>query len=95
MNEAGKQITIWATSVPEFKNEVKGKSEDSNWEYMGEYIFILNINEEGKIERIVEFLDSKNTTRLLEMVKQARENLDLFEKSEGRETADGGSLGFR
>jgi hypothetical protein len=95
LNEAGKQITIWATGVPEFKSEVKGSSEDGDWEYMGEYIFILDLDEKGKIKRIVEFLDSKNTMVLLEMVEKAKANLAAQDKSEGREGEEGGNLGFR
>jgi hypothetical protein len=96
VNEAGKQITIWATGVPEFRSEAKGKKvNEADWKYMGEYIFILDIDEHGKIKRIVEFLDSKNTMILLEMVRRARENLTEFEKREGREAEDSGVLGFQ
>jgi hypothetical protein len=96
VNEAGKQVTIWATGVPEFRSEVKGEDvNEADWKYMGEYIFILDIDEEGKIKRIVEFLDSKNTMVLLEMLKRARENLAVFEKNEKKERDNRGVLGFR
>ncbi|KAF2789245.1 hypothetical protein K505DRAFT_328361 [Melanomma pulvis-pyrius CBS 109.77] len=88
VNEAGRQITIWATGVPEFREEVKGKKidgEEGGWEYMGEYIFVLDVDEDGKIKRILEFLDSKNTMRLLEMVKKARENLAATSTTDTKE----------
>ena len=50
----------------------RGKEE---WDYAGEYIFILNVNEAGKIARILEFLDSKATERLRGLMTKARENL--------------------
>lgn len=82
--------------MPEFRSEVKGKKvNEADWKYMGEYIFILDMDEDGKIKRIVEFLDSKNTMILLEMMKRARENLAEFEKREGREAEDSGVLGFQ
>jgi len=85
VNEAGRQIIIWATAVPKFRQEAKGKPEEVNeadWEYVGEYIFILDLDEEGKITRIVEFLDSKNTVRLFALAEKARENLAVNQTRE-------------
>jgi ketosteroid isomerase-like protein len=45
------------------------------WEYVGEYIFILDVDEEGKIIRILEFLDSLATERLRGMMDKAKENV--------------------
>jgi hypothetical protein len=42
----GGQITIWATGIPHFKEEAKGGEEDEVWRYMGEYIFMLDINDQ-------------------------------------------------
>jgi ketosteroid isomerase-like protein len=45
------------------------------WEYVGEYIFILDVDEEGKIVRILEFLDSLATERLRGMMDKMKENV--------------------
>ncbi|KAF2707612.1 hypothetical protein K504DRAFT_458108 [Pleomassaria siparia CBS 279.74] len=91
VNEAGRQVTIWATGVPEFREEAKGGDDDDDdddgggdWDYVGEYIFILDVDERGKIKRIIEFLDSKNTMVLLGMVRKARENVAAFAASDGK-----------
>jgi ketosteroid isomerase-like protein len=75
INEAGRQITMWVTGKPEFKSEVIGGGAKEDWDYSGEYIFILDVNEEGKIVRILEFLDSKATGVLRGMMMRARDNL--------------------
>ena len=75
INEAGRQATIWATATPEFKKEAMGSESKEAWDYTGEYIFILDVNEDGKIVRILEFLDSLGTEKLRGMVVKARENV--------------------
>lgn len=84
INEAQRQIVIWANGKPEFRQEAMGSDAKDEWDYTGEYIFILNLNGEGKIERIVEFLDSLATMRLLGLMKKARTNVGIgghvFEK---------------
>jgi ketosteroid isomerase-like protein len=74
VNEARRQVTIWASGVPEFREEVKD-GEAAEWEYVGEYIFILDVDEEGRVERVLEFLDSLATERLRGLVVRARKNL--------------------
>jgi hypothetical protein len=74
-NEAQRQVTIWATGKPEFKKEVMGGESEEEWDYVGEYSFILDIDEDGKIIRIVEFLDSLATERLRGLMVKARQNL--------------------
>jgi hypothetical protein len=75
VNLAGRQITIWANSRPGFKREALQNSAEADWEYTGEYIFILDMSEEGKIVKILEFLDSLGTERLRILFKRARENI--------------------
>jgi hypothetical protein len=78
VNEAAGQVTIWATGKPEFKAEAMGlerAGEKEEWDYTGEYIFILDVNEEGKVERVLEFLDSKATERLRGLMGRAKRNL--------------------
>jgi hypothetical protein len=80
INEAGRQITIWATSQPEFKKEVMD-GDVRDWDYTGEYIYILNVDGDGKIVRVLEFLDSKTTERLSAMMARAKRNLGMEEKA--------------
>lgn len=78
INEAQRQVTIWAFGTPEFRPEAMGLErggERQEWDYTGEYIFILDVNEEGKIERVFEFLDSKGTERLRGLMGRARRNM--------------------
>jgi hypothetical protein len=74
------------------KNE-DGEEEGDDWAYTGEYMFLLsfedreNVQEgEGitprRIKRIVEFVDSKGTARLLDLVQKGRENLALFQENQ-------------
>lgn len=78
-NDEKGQVTIWATSQAEFKEACKddGLSEEE-WSYRGEYIFIFTLDEsKEKIVDIVEFLDSKGTERLRELMVRARKNLQV------------------
>ncbi|KAF1841276.1 uncharacterized protein K460DRAFT_322355 [Cucurbitaria berberidis CBS 394.84] len=75
INETGRQITIWANATPIFKKEAMGSELQEAWHYTGEYIFILDVDENGKIQRILEFLDSLGTERLRGMMVKAKENL--------------------
>jgi ketosteroid isomerase-like protein len=74
----GSQITVWATSETLFREEAMDTSiPQETWSFRGEYIFILEMNEKGdKIKRVVEFLDSKLTEELRELMKRARKNLN-------------------
>jgi hypothetical protein len=80
INEAGRQITIWATSKPEFKKEVMD-GDVSEWNYTGEYIYMLDVNNDGQIVRVLEFLDSKATERLSTTMSRAKRNLGIEEKA--------------
>ncbi|KAF1831072.1 hypothetical protein BDW02DRAFT_572362 [Decorospora gaudefroyi] len=75
INERGRQITIWGTGKPEFKEEAMGGEPAENWDFVGEYLFVLDVDGEGKIVRILEFLDSLATARLQGLVARAMENL--------------------
>lgn len=69
-------VTIWATSEAKFHKELQDDGlPASEWAYRGEYIFILAMDQSGKrIQRIVEFLDSKGTERMWGLVARAKEN---------------------
>lgn len=76
VNESLKQVTIWGTAVVIWKDEkVKDNKE---WEYKGEYIFVLSMDESGKkVERVLEFLDSKDLERFGALIVKARVNAGL------------------
>ncbi|PGH10640.1 hypothetical protein AJ79_05354 [Helicocarpus griseus UAMH5409] len=75
-SESSNQVTVWATSQTVFRDEVKDKGvAEKEWEYQGEYVFMLWMEEGGeRIERVVEFLDSKGTERLMGLMRRARGN---------------------
>jgi len=86
-DERENRVAIWATSEATFKDEVRdeGLSEEE-WGYRGEYVFMLSMDESGeKIERVVEFLDSKAAERVRELVKRALGNLEHGKKVEADE----------
>ncbi|MCJ1447951.1 MAG: hypothetical protein MMC23_008463 [Stictis urceolatum] len=73
---ASNQITVWATSEAIFREEAKDYDSGLDWTYRGEYIFILFFNQAGdRIERILEFVDSKRAAEVMILVKRARHNL--------------------
>lgn len=77
-NEGLGQVTIWATSETIFHEKTKGDNVSADdWKFQGECIFILTMDEsQEKVVRIVEFLDSKATERLKELMARARKNLN-------------------
>jgi hypothetical protein len=76
--ESRNQVTVWATSRTEFREDVKdGDSLAAvDWVYEGEYVFMFWMDESGeKIVRTVEFLDSEGTNKVLRpLMKRARDN---------------------
>ncbi|KAM0546639.1 hypothetical protein ACHAPJ_010777 [Fusarium lateritium] len=83
VNVSKSQIVIWATAIPKFKEEVKGLKEGDDgkeWNYVGEFMFILNVDGEGKISRIVEFLDSLGTDRARGLMVRAWDNAGASQK---------------
>lgn len=87
---------VWVPEVTGSVGEVEGSGEDGrdeedDWTYTGEYMFLLSFEDgetgddgEGgklkRIERIVEFLDSKGTMRLIGLMQKAKENLERLKK---------------
>jgi hypothetical protein len=66
VNEAGRQVTTWASGNPKFILEFGdtiGKKRLNELHYTAELIFILDVNEEGKIVRVFEFNASLATDR--------------------------------
>jgi hypothetical protein len=76
-DEKKNQIMIWAEGGQSWFPEAKdpGFSEEE-WNFTREYIFILSLDESGeKIERMVEFVDTKATEQLRLLLARAQENV--------------------
>ncbi|KAH8676154.1 hypothetical protein BX600DRAFT_432685 [Xylariales sp. PMI_506] len=77
-SESSNAVTVWATSQTQFHEGARDDgSPPEEWDYRGEYVFILTMDEAGeKIRRTVEFLDSRSTVdKLMNLMARARENL--------------------
>lgn len=77
-SESRHVVTVWTTGQASVHDELKDEgSPKEDWEYTGEYMFLLYMNEEGdKVVKTVEFLDSKATAdRLVAIVARASQNL--------------------
>lgn len=73
------RIVVWATSEAKFREEVMDGNDEEDWVYKGEYVFIFSMDESGKIERVVEFLDSKVAEKVMRLTGRAKENLERRE----------------
>ncbi len=89
VNEAARQVVLHATSETWFHDEIKDNDiPESDWLYHGEYIFILDMDDSGeKITRVFEFLDSKGTDALRQLMKRARANEAKLKNKEVRKTS--------
>lgn len=73
VNTELRQVTMWATAVPQFHDHIIESDPTRQWHYQGEYIFTLFMDDSGqKIERVIEFMDSKVTEQLLELMNVLR-----------------------
>lgn len=81
-DEQQNRVIVWATSQPIFHDELKDEGlTEEEWTYKGEYMFILSMNESGdKVERVVEFVDSKGSERFLGLIQRARTNKEKRDK---------------
>ena len=69
-------MTVWATSDATFREEAKDNDPEIDWSYRGEYFFILVLNQAGdRIQRIVEFVDSKKVAGFQALRERASRNL--------------------
>ncbi|KAE8450082.1 hypothetical protein EG329_006863 [Mollisiaceae sp. DMI_Dod_QoI] len=77
-DERENRVVIWATSEATFKDEVRDEGlSEAEWGYKGEYVFMLTLDESGeRIEKVVEFLDSKAAERARGLVRRALGNLE-------------------
>lgn len=77
-SESRNVVTVWTTGLASFHDELQdGSMSKEEWQYTGEYIFLLYMNETGdKLIKTVEFLDSKATVdKLMATVARASGNL--------------------
>lgn len=94
-NPTANQVLIWTTASPVWLAEAMGSVGDKqeDWAYTGEYMFLLSFEDgasgddgEGgvfkRIERIVEFVDSKGTARLQGLMQKGRENVVRFQEQQ-------------
>ncbi|RYP78336.1 hypothetical protein DL769_003214 [Monosporascus sp. CRB-8-3] len=71
------QVVVWGDSRAEFHEEVKdydgeGKEGEDEWDYRGEYMWVLTMDARGeKVERVLEFVDSKATDRMSALLARA------------------------
>lgn len=73
VNEEKRQVVIWATSRAIFWEHLRDGGSEEEWGFKGEYVFILDFDEQGKIKRVFEFLDSLKTADLRGLMGRARE----------------------
>jgi hypothetical protein len=83
-SESSNKVVIWATSEALFREEAKdaGAPEEA-WKYTGEYVLIFTTDDSGeRITRLVEFVDTKGTDRMMELVVRAMKNMEERKKDE-------------
>ena len=76
--ESENSNAVWAhcTSKVEWKAGAMGGGKEEEWDFRGEYVFMLWMDERGeKIVRVVEMLDSLAAVRLPGLMERAKENL--------------------
>jgi hypothetical protein len=74
-SESRNAVTLWASGKAHFRDEFKDDGIPKEaWEYTGEYVFMLYMDETGeKITKTIEFVDSKATTeKFLVLIARAQ-----------------------
>lgn len=81
-DEAQNRVIVWAGGEAFFKDEFKDEGATVEaWTYVGEYMFVFTLDESGeKIERVMEFLDSKAADHARDLMKRAAVN---FQRKNG------------
>lgn len=104
-NETKGEATVWAESRVVWRDELgvgDGKGglvkdregeQEVDWEYRGEYVFMLEVDAQGKVERVVEFLDSLATERLRMLMGLARKRREGMVKEGKWVLGEGESVG--
>ncbi|RYP74220.1 hypothetical protein DL771_003153 [Monosporascus sp. 5C6A] len=82
-SDAENMVTVWATSKIEWKEEVMGETAGTGeWEFEGEYMFLIWMDKtEEKVVKVLAFMDSLKTVRVMELMGRAREKMAVAERS--------------
>ncbi|KAI1054699.1 hypothetical protein LB505_014391 [Fusarium chuoi] len=68
-NPSLRQVLVWADSETNFHRQLRDSDDDEEWTKRGEYMFLMTMNESGeKIADVLEFVDSKATEEIVNMV---------------------------
>jgi ketosteroid isomerase-like protein len=73
--DKGNTVVVRAFSDLRFREEVTSQDDGVEWKYRGEYVFVFEFDAEGKVERAIEFMDSKAAAEALGLAGRAREIL--------------------
>ncbi|KAM4066424.1 hypothetical protein HRG_000527 [Hirsutella rhossiliensis] len=86
-SESSNMVVVWTTGRPQFREELKDYEEvtKEQWDYVGEFVFMLTMDETGeKITKVNEFIDSKATDlKLWPLVVRALGNLEKSKQASG------------
>ncbi|KAJ7927988.1 hypothetical protein B0H13DRAFT_2653171 [Mycena leptocephala] len=75
-NPSLNQVVVWADGETVFHAHVRDNEDEEEWKYVGEYMFVISMDESGeKIDHVLEFVDSKGTERLRGLMARARKVL--------------------
>jgi hypothetical protein len=83
-SESGNQVTVWTTSQAIFYHVVKDDGTDEKELLFSiEYVFIFAMDESGEtIIRMLEFLDSNVTEKLMVSIKRERKSREVVKHVE-------------
>ncbi|KAF5696613.1 hypothetical protein FGLOB1_13395 [Fusarium globosum] len=71
-NPSLRQVLVWAASETNFHRQLRDSDDEEEWTKRGEYMFLMTMNESGeKIADVLEFVDSKATEEIVDMVGRA------------------------
>ncbi|KAF4952731.1 hypothetical protein FSARC_12581 [Fusarium sarcochroum] len=81
-NPSLRQVLVWADSETNFHDYLRDNDDKEEWKMKGEYMFLLTMDESGeKVEHALEFLDSKATADITDLVGRAINRKKLLSES--------------
>ena len=79
-NEASNQVTLHAVGDTEWLPEVVGDDDPKEWDWKGEVLMILTMDESGeKVKHKFDFTDSSEAAKMTELFKKATTKLQMDE----------------
>jgi ketosteroid isomerase-like protein len=80
--DAENKVVFWTTGKAHFKDELMDDGiSEHEWQYTGQYMTVFTFGEDGKVEALFEFIDSKGFEKISPLIQRARKNLQqLMEK---------------